>query len=217
LPIICFFGPDGSGKTTVVNLLIQQLNDGNIKNRKAWMRGSHTFVSVLAKFMSKFDTFKGKDNPYYQIQIPSTFQRPWQILEFVSVLPVILFKFTLPNLLKYYVVGERYTPDFLTWVSITTRDKYYLQRFEAKFLLALSSKAHSKIYVTAAIAALLQRRKENSDSLSRQLEIYEQIASILQAYTLDTTDKTAQQSIVYLLNLSYIRSIMGNPKNDKSI
>jgi hypothetical protein len=77
---------------------------------------------MLAKFLSKFATFKGPNNPYYGISIPSHMKRLWQLIEFISALPVLLVRFMLPSFLGYTVVAERYIPDFLVWVVITTDD-----------------------------------------------------------------------------------------------
>jgi hypothetical protein len=71
---------------------------------------------MLARFLSKFVTFKGSDNPYYGISIPSYMKRVRQLIEFISVLPVLLVWFLLPGLLGYTVIAERYIPDFLVWV-----------------------------------------------------------------------------------------------------
>jgi hypothetical protein len=56
-------------------------------------------------------------------------------VEFISVLPILLAKFILPSILGYTVIAERYVPDFLVWVSLTTRDEDYLKRLEARFML----------------------------------------------------------------------------------
>ncbi|MCW3995289.1 MAG: hypothetical protein NWE98_03955 [Candidatus Bathyarchaeota archaeon] len=164
------------------------------------MRGTHTFVSLLARFMSKFRMFKGTNNTYYQINIPSNIRRAWQIMEFFSVIPVILFKFILPSFLNYCVIAERYVPDFIVWIAITTRDKSYLEKIEARFLIMLSMKAHIKIYLTAALEELLKRRKENSVSLGTQIELYDQLALTLQACKIDTTEMDVTESMQKILS-----------------
>jgi GTPase SAR1 family protein len=201
MPIICFFGPDGSGKTTLAKELAKNLNNRGLRVKLSWMRGTHTFTSLLAEILSNFSTFRGSDNPYYGITIPRSLKRLWQLLEFASVIPIILFKFILPSMLSSSVVAERYAPDFVAWISITTGDQRYLDRMEAKFLLALSSKAHAKIYVTATLEELSKRRKEINLNLRGQLNRYNRIASSLQAYKLDTTNKSSKESLEDVLGL----------------
>ena len=173
------------------------------------MRGTHTFASLLAKLLSKFNAFRGSDNPYYGITIPRNLKRLWQLVEFASAVPIILLKFTLPSILGYWVIAERYAPDFITWVSLTTNDQHYPESIEAKFLLALSSKAQAKIYVTATLQELSRRKKEtNPNFVSTQLKLYDRIASVIHAHRLDTTNKSAKESIQEVLSLLNTREML---------
>jgi len=203
MPIICFFGPDGSGKTTIARSLHRSLGHKGLKPIIAWMRGTHTSASLLARLFSGFAAFKGSSNPYYGISIPGRMQRLWQLIEFISVLPVLLFKFMLPSFLGYTVIAERYTPDFLVWVSLTTRDEDYLKRLEARFMLALSMKANAKVYVTASEAELAKRRggEVNQKFLSRQLKLYDRLAKLVKAYKIDTTGRSVEETLDSLLSL----------------
>jgi len=61
-------------------------------------------------------------------------------------------------MLGFLVIAERYLPDLVAWISLTTNDEHYLERIEARFLLALASKVQVKVYVTAHFKELLIRR-----------------------------------------------------------
>jgi len=202
MPIICFFGTDGSGKSTLAKALAKRLNQDGFEVRLSWMRGTHTLVSLLSRFLTKFTAFRGSENPYYKTTIPRNLKKLWQFIEFASALPIILIKLILLSALGSWVIAERYLPDFLTWVSLTTKDQHYPESIEAKFLLALSSKAHAKIYVTATLSELSRRRKEtNHISLCKQRKLYDRIASDIHAKRLDTTDKSVDASLEDVLIL----------------
>lgn len=206
MPIVCFFGPDGSGKTVIARGLAEELKSMGFKVTISWMRGTHTLASLLARFLSRFDAFRGPDNPYYGIRIPRNLRRLWQLIEFISILPVLFAKFLILSLLGYIVIAERYLPDFITWVALTTNDQYYMERVEAKFLLALSSKAEAKIYVTATLKELSKRRRETrTDFLVKQLKLYDRIASAIHAYRIDTTNRSVSESLKEVLNLLNIK------------
>jgi len=80
--------------------------------------GTLTLVSLLAKFLSRFSAFRGSDNPYYGIRIPKGFRRLWQLIEFISAIPIVLIRFVLPNMLGFLVIAERYLPDLVAWISL---------------------------------------------------------------------------------------------------
>jgi thymidylate kinase len=203
MSIFCFFGPDGSGKTTVAKALAERLEDYGFNVRISWMRGTHTLASLLARFLSRFALFRGSDNPYYGISISNSAKRVWQLIEFISVLPILLTKFMLPSLLGYTIIAERYIPDFLVWVSLTTRDEDYLKRLEARFMLTLSMKANVRVYVTASETELAKRRggEVNQKFLSRQLKLYDRLAKLVKAYKIDTTGRSVEETLDSLLSL----------------
>ena len=197
MPIICFFGPDGSGKTTIARALALELRCRGLKPIIAWMRGTHTLASLFARFLSKFATFRGSDNPYYGISIPSCMRRLWQLLEFISVLPILLFRFMLPSFLGYTVIAERYVPDFIAWVLVTTRDEDYLKRFEVRFMLALSVRADVRVYVTASEVELVRRRggEVGLKFLAEQIRLYNVLARLVGGYRVDTTGRDVDSSL----------------------
>jgi len=198
--LIALFGPDGSGKTTLARGLIVEFRRRGLKPIVAWMRGTHTIASLLASFLSKFVAFRGSNNPYYEISIPSHMKRLWQLIEFISMLPVLLVRFMLPSLLGYTVIAERYIPDFLVWAVITTDDPSYLSSISARFLLALALRTKAKIYVKADLQKLIERRMDMDPSfIMKQLILYEKLAEGMNSLTLDTTNKSVDESMNSLL------------------
>jgi hypothetical protein len=106
----------------------------------------------------------------------------------------------LPSLLGYTVVAERYIPDFLVWVVVTTGDPSYLGSVSARFLLALALRAKAKIYVKAELRKLIERRTDMDPSfIVKQLILYEKLAECMNSLTLDTTNRSVDESVSSLL------------------
>lgn len=202
--MICLFGADGSGKTSIARHLAKYLRGQGMDTGIAWLRGSHTLASILAKFLSRFKVFRGLCNPYYHICIPSSMRKLWVFIEFISTLPIIILRFIAPKLLGQFVVAERCPIDFLVWLLITLRDQGVLHSFwgKATFSLALSI-CDKIIYVRADREVLLSRRKgfEEEYLIPVQLHIYDRLAELLDTQYIDTTNKTIAESLSEALKI----------------
>ena len=200
MAILYFFGPDGSGKSTLTQSLAKVMEKRGYKVKLSWMRGSHTITSLIAKILSRFDLFKGSENPYYAIKIPKKFRTFWQIIEFVGALPVIFAGFLIPSFLGYCVMADRYVLDLAVWIYLTTEDYNFFKKFEAKLLLALTQKTKAKFYITADIKEL-SARKPNFWFPKEQLIVYGKLAKSINAQIIDTTDKSVDESLQEVLNV----------------
>ena len=190
--ILYFFGPDGSGKSTLTKELAKQFHKQGYKTKLSWMRGSHTFTSLTAKILTKLDFFKGLENPYYNIRIPKNLRRFWQLLEFSSALPVIIGRFLIPSLMGYWVLADRYTLDLAVWICLTTRDQGFFEKLEAKVLIMLAEKTEAKFYVKADVE-VLKSRTEKLYFPQEQLRLYDKLAQRVKACTIDTTNQSVNE------------------------
>ncbi|MEM4000954.1 MAG: hypothetical protein QXW86_09410 [Saccharolobus sp.] len=193
--LILFFGPDGSGKTTLAKLLKQRLVKNGLKVRVSWMRGTHTISLILALILSRFSNMRGENNPYFKIKMPKC-KCFWQFLEFISAIPIILLKYEIPVLFKYIVIGERSYIDLIIWISTTTDDWTFLNSFFARFLLKLAIR-YTNFYITADIHELMKRRSNevNEVFMRKQYACYEIISKLIGTHKIDTTNKSPEESL----------------------
>lgn len=201
MTILYFFGPDGSGKSTLTRALSQKLNERGCKVKLSWMRGSHTLTSVMANFLSRFELFKGTENPYFNIKIPKKMKSFWQFLEFLSALPVIFFRFIFPSSMGYWILADRYTLDLVVWICLTTDDPEFLKKFLAKILISLSSKTRAKFYVFANIEDLNKRTTDKIWFPSEQLMLYRKLAKAIDAQVINTSIKSVNESIEQVMQI----------------
>jgi thymidylate kinase len=186
LPIVYFFGPDGAGKTTLVRHVATMLRERRYRVKVSWMRGSHTLASLLLKLFAKRRLFTGSENPYYAVSIPPRLRPVWQVLELLSALPVILYRFVLPSLLGYWVLADRYALDLLVWIVLVTQDPRFLRSLSARLLTSMAMRPVVRVYVTASLAAL-KRRVDAEWYSAEQVRLYDRLSRRVDAYRYDTT------------------------------
>jgi energy-coupling factor transporter ATP-binding protein EcfA2 len=184
--IILLCGPDGSGKTTIARLLNIYFESRGIRSSVSWIRGSHTIVSVLARILKKFDTFKGTDNPYYNITIPPKMRSLWIFLEFISIIPLIVTRFVFKSFLLI-VVGERSPLDFIVWIISTTRTPRFVSTFYGRFMLALTIKWKT-IFLYAPIDVLCSRRQSECRFIKRTMPAYIVFSKYLNMPIIETSE-----------------------------
>ncbi len=198
--LVLFFGPDGSGKTTLARLLKQKLEKDRLKVKISWMRGTHTISLILAFILSRFSNMRGEDNPYFRIRTPKP-RKMWQLLEFISALPVILLKYKVPLFLGYIVIGERSYCDLIVWIAMVTKDPKFIASVPSLFLLRIASKGMN-FYVTADAEILMKRRKGDVDRdfLLAQLVYYNLLSRLVGAIKIDTSNKKLSESVSELMS-----------------
>ncbi|MEM3610106.1 MAG: hypothetical protein QW076_04355 [Candidatus Anstonellales archaeon] len=198
--LILFFGPDGSGKTTLAKLLKKRLIKNGLKIKISWVRGTHTLSLILALILSKFSNMKGNDNFYFGIKVPKD-KRLWQFLEFISALPILLLKYELPLFLGYTVIGERSHCDLIAWIATTSKDPEFIISIPSIFLLKLASK-RINFYITANANTLINRRKNEVSEkfIITQLKYYNLLYKLINAVKIETDNKKVSESLNELLS-----------------
>jgi len=176
-------GADGSGKTTTTRFLASHFSKFN-NVCVHWFRGSHLFVSVLARFLHRFSSFHGSCNPYYRICVPKGLRRVWVFLEFVSVLPHLFARFLLGRVCMI-VVCDRGLLDFLVWLVVTLDAPWILRSMIGRLLLGLVSRENT-VYLYADVDTLAGRADNPKRFIARELAIYGVLANYFARCFIDT-------------------------------
>lgn len=199
LPIICLFGPDGSGKTTLARLLVYELRRRGFRVRYSWMRGSHTFVSLLSRFLSRFSCFRGGFNPYYGVNVPKRMIRLWWFLEYAGALPIILLRFVLPSFLGYVIIADRYVLDLVVWIALITNDNSFHTSVFARHLVLLALRSRFRFFIVADLKELVKRSGDKTTILRRLLDLYRSLD--INAHVINTTGKSPEESFKEILSV----------------
>ena len=180
---IVLSGADGSGKTTTTRflaLLFSKFNDVCVH----WFRGSHLFVSILARFLHSFKSFRGSCNPYYRICVPERLKSVWVFLEFVSILPHLFARLLLGRVCRV-VICDRGLLDFLVWLIVTLNAPWILNTLIGRFLLELAPR-ENVVYLYADLDTLVKRADVPREFIARELAIYNILAKYFARCSIDT-------------------------------
>ncbi len=113
--VICLSGPDGVGKTSILEQL-------GVKRCTLWMRGGHGLAFLFLKFFEKVGAFDGNCVPNFSICLKGPLSRVWWVIELVSYLPLLLARLILLRLRRCPVVYmDRCPIDLAVWTYALTR------------------------------------------------------------------------------------------------
>jgi thymidylate kinase len=179
-----FTGADGSGKTTATKLLLLYFSRyGNVCIH--WFRGSHLLISVLARLLHRFRSFRGSCNPYYKICVPKKLKDVWVFLEFVSILPHLFIRFLLERVCRV-VVCDRGLLDFAVWLAVTLDSPWILNTLIGRFLVMFVSRERI-IYLYADADTLARRADVSREFIVRELAVYNILAKYFARCSIDTS------------------------------
>jgi GTPase SAR1 family protein len=205
-PLVLFTGPDGAGKTTMVLMLKKYLERKGYRVKVVRIRGTHTVAYILMLFLRDILGLRGTDIHYYRVRVPKRLIGLWIYLEFLSLIPLILWYYVLLRI-RYVVVCERSILDALVWVMTSFKDALNttsLSRFRPYILLILR---YSKctVYVTASPEVLVKRKPGEEFLVKKMWIYYDKIAKTLKLKCADTTSShpsTTLQNVLLLLQKS---------------
>lgn len=225
--VIAFFGPDGAGKSTQARLMTNYLRSKGFKVRKAWVRSPHTFAFLLWKLFMRLNLRRSQGDmriempsrpaaPYvsedsYGIISPITMEPPflngslsrriWSMIEFVSVLPVLILQVYMPLFLGYIVVAERYVIDTIATVAYFVGSEEFVESRLAELLMRFIPKGMAFIFLDADYKTIVERRGDMAgapDYTDFHRRIYCKLAPVVNALRIDTSKLSVEQSFALI-------------------
>jgi thymidylate kinase len=187
---IVFFGADGTGKTTQARLLTKELGKRGFRVKRAWIRGRHTLAFLISHFLLKLG-YRGYIIAGIRVLDSRTLpgKKLWSMIEFASVVPLIIMRVYLPLLLGRTIIAERFVID-----TIVYNDYYIGAPFKIyeRILFRMIPSGSILVHFDASENDLMIRRPEGVVSkqfMKYQLERYRLIASRLQALSINTSEQ----------------------------
>ena len=221
--VIAFFGPDGAGKSTQAELLVNFLSSRGFRVRRAWVRSTHTFAyllwilfyklnlcddrsGVLGKMRTGFAVSYLKESSYGAVS-PITMSPPilrgvvsrwiWATIEVVSIVPVVVLQVYLPLLLGRVVVAERFVVDSIASIAYFLGEEGFAEGWHAWFLLRLVPRGTVFVFVDADYGTILLRRKEVAgprEYTEFHRRLYEKMSKIVGALYVNTSSLSVEEA-----------------------
>jgi thymidylate kinase len=201
---IIFFGPDGSGKTTQADILLQELTRKGIKCKRFWMRSLHTLAFLISKIamnlLSLHNVYEFREK--YAVRL----RRLWYFIELISILPLVI-RFYILLYKGYVVIADRFIIDWIVSLAYVMRDESFINSRYAKLVLKFIPRNSLLIFLDADYNAIVKRRgsdTENKEYIMFQRYYYNLYAYKLTALIIDTSDKSINETNSILADILQI-------------
>ena len=170
-------GPNGVGKSTQMDLLIEDFKKRNIKFRKSWVASHHLFVWIFGILLVKLGYPKDHwttVNPHLPpaVEFASLVKGDGLrvkigkiillLMELINLVIVDFFKVRVARLFGYSIIIEKYLPVSIADLT-STLGPQFLDSMSARFLLCLIPKDVYCVFLTAKYESLLDRRGEKTE------------------------------------------------------
>jgi len=179
--IISFFGPDGSGKTTLSKILKEYISRRGYKTRHIRLRSHHLAMYILLTIMRKLGLVPHTYSPRiltYSIKRYFDNSRFFIYLELINIIVWVMINVKIRGLFtRTVVIAERYIPDFIVDMLLLSPNKKTLDLLIRT--LAPFMKDTIKILLYATPDDMLKRKKDEELSrryLNAQLFLYTIVA-----------------------------------------
>jgi thymidylate kinase len=211
--VICIIGPDGTGKTTQVKMLIKYLKENGYNYEYRWMRFHH-FISLpvlaLARILGLTEIQQlpnGKKIGYHHFYKSKLISNLYTISLYLDTLLAMMFKIYIPiKIRKKYIICDRFIYDTLVDLIVDLDNVEILDSMVGGLFLKLMPKDCSVIMLLAPYEKIKDRRVDlkYDRSLKRRIEIYNKIA---EKFKIKKVDASLDIKNVHKEILSILRGI----------
>ena len=182
--VISFMGVDGSGKSTLINLITK-------KFKKKFKKIKYVHLRPYLFLIDKSTTEK---NPHYRKKPNTQFESLLKILMWLIIYRIFFFFKTRKN--NQLIIFDRYAHDLLI---DKIRYRFNLPDKITKFILSLFPEPHLWIILKAPIKLIEKRKKElSTNELKRQMKLYINFSNIKKNSLLLNTGKNITNNIALI-------------------
>jgi len=223
---IVISGIDGSGKTTLAYWLVKYLRSKGYRAKYVWIKSKHTFAYLISQILEPLGWQRTFRNPNgiiisrFELYDSRFARKAWPTIEFLSVLPLIIFKIKLPLLLGYRIVLDRYMIDTITSIALSTKNMKFADSFLGRLLLKMMPKGCASILLDIDLSTVLERRPDieySYDEIRNAIGLYRTLTRKMKSVSLDTGTLTVEQTKKRVLELLFVTELMSKVPIERAI
>ncbi len=178
--IITISGVDGSGKSSVIELLQQHLEKRDIKSRYVWLRYNHYFTKILLAFcrytgFTKYEYFENSRVVYHNFYKSSIVSWLFVLLTFIDTLVASFFLVYVPRLFSNkIIICDRWIFDIMVDLEVDTRIDFSKNKLITKIFKLLIPNSCQYFLVFRDIDKVRYTRDEsmNDDNFPIRCKLY---------------------------------------------
>jgi len=223
---IVISGIDGSGKTTLVSWLVKYLRSKGYRAKYVWIKSKHTFAYLISQILEPLGWQRTFRNPNgiiisrFELYDSRFARKVWPTIEFLSALPLIIFKVKLPLLLGYRIVLDRYMIDTITSIALSTKNMKFADSFLGRLLLKMMPKGSASILLDIDLSTVLERRPDieySYDEIRNAIGLYRTLTRKMKSVSLDTDTLAVEQTKKRVLELFFVTELMPKVPIERAI
>ncbi|WP_321422014.1 hypothetical protein [uncultured Methanobacterium sp.] len=182
--LMCISGPDGTGKSTQVDLLIKYFKGKGINYEATWLRFNHIFSLPLlgiARLMGLSEVItleSGNRLGYHYFYKSKTISSLYTILLLLDTIINTLFKVYIPVFIfKRNIIYDRFIYDTMVDLMVST-GTYIAESHRGKLFLRLIPKNSVSILLITNVETLRQRRDDvlYDKTLEQKINLYHKLS-----------------------------------------
>jgi thymidylate kinase len=207
--IIVLTGIDGSGKTTIANRLLKYLRHKGKKTCYVWIKSLHSLAYIISVVFERTYLSKTLINPNgitikrFDPTALKPLHKLWPYIEFISVIPWIIFKVYLPIFFGFVVIADRYVIDTVATISIRIKEINFFQTFLGRLLLKMIPKGAMLVMLDIEASSVSKRRFDveyTCNEIKSQTALYRKLSKMLGALVIDVEKLDADDVQSLLIN-----------------
>ena len=195
--LVCIIGPDGAGKSTQAQKLLEALQRRNVDCEYRWFGAKHLVSLPLLAYarlvgLSEVERLdSGREIGYHYFWRSRVVSTLYPILLLLDTFITYVLRVHLPGFVfGRTIVCDRFVHDIVIRVMLSTGDERFHRSVVGGLFLRMVPKNTTVVLLTADTETLRSRRDDvrEDETLARMVDLYDELAAVRNIRRIDASD-----------------------------